>query len=468
MGIALPAKLGVYRLEKEIGSGGFGTVYCAFDEGLSRYCAVKVPSNPSNPRTARRQVEEARKMSSLRHPSIVEVFFADPSHNPPYFAMELLDGNLGAELPVADAEAARIIYSKILEGVGRAHSEGIVHCDLKPTNILLGRGGSVKVSDFGLAKVVKEALNDEYIRISNETPSPGGLGTLGYTAPELFDGEPHSTRSDVYALGMIFKHLRDWSGDEAAEDFLQRSLHYDPSRRFCDAAEMLRAFERLEAAEGHPTDPYIRMPAPVAAPEPYAAAPSVAPPLSAARSTASADRKKEESSGTGKAAKFACKAALWAGLAFGAYALGSHFVQNVPMGTGKKEIPSSGNPSQRRMDAFQELFVKSGGSFGGEGKSYPFASLGGEEGGYRILLLEGRMRRHGTLYLANPEQKPAETGNTVKVAKGHPALAQLEKAKSDPNLMTLTVYFEDPAVLADGVVELGEEMAVIPLYPKER
>lgn len=200
--------IGPYRIESKIGAGGMGEVYRAFDTRLERTVALKFLSDSlENDGRARRQLaKEARAAAALEHPNICAVHGLENIDGHQFIAMQHIDGvtldeHLGGEpLPI---EEFRRLAKQIVSAVAFAHSHGIIHRDLKPGNIMVASDGSVKVLDFGLAKVVSplgEGVGAETSRFSTD-----GLiiGTVSYMSPEQLRGEKLDFRSDIFSLGII-------------------------------------------------------------------------------------------------------------------------------------------------------------------------------------------------------------------------------------------------------------------------
>ena len=208
---------GRYRLVELVGQGGMATIFRATDVQLGRDVAVKLLRTEylRDPDFSSRFRSEARAAASLSHPNIVGVhdYGEDPSG--PYIVMELVDGEdlatiLRANGPLPPRQAARVAAA-VARALAAAHAKGIVHRDVKPGNVLIGRDGQVKVADFGIARAVAESA----------LTLPGtALGSVHYFSPEQARGEPTTAASDLFSLGIVlFEALtgqRPWEGDSAA------------------------------------------------------------------------------------------------------------------------------------------------------------------------------------------------------------------------------------------------------------
>lgn len=189
-----------YTLVDELGRGGMGVVYRAWDVRLGRYVALKRP--PPWGVDERRFLREVRLHGGLSHPGIVRVLDADRDQDGLYFTMELVDGtDLASRLeagPVPPQEGARWM-GQVAEALAYAHAQGLVHRDVKPANILLDRAGRARLSDFGLARPAEgdgAALTRE-----------GQVGTPAYMAPEQATGAAPDPCSDVHALGVVLHEV---------------------------------------------------------------------------------------------------------------------------------------------------------------------------------------------------------------------------------------------------------------------
>ena len=195
---------GRYRLVELLGSGGMATIYRATDTGLGRDVALKLlrPEYLRDPDFSSRFRQEAQAAASLSHPNIVTVYDYGEDPSGPYIVMELIDGeDLATILRRSGALPPRQV-ARIGAGVARAlaaaHARGLIHRDIKPGNVLIGADGTVKVVDFGIARAIAEA----------QVTLPGTtLGSVHYFSPEQARGEPATTSSDIYSLGIVLYEM---------------------------------------------------------------------------------------------------------------------------------------------------------------------------------------------------------------------------------------------------------------------
>jgi Tol biopolymer transport system component/tRNA A-37 threonylcarbamoyl transferase component Bud32 len=199
---------GQYRILDLIGQGGFAFVYHARDTLLGRDVAIKelVPSAVSDPKWLKRFFVEARATLELRNDHIVATYtlFAESGNR--YLVIEYMpDGSMEDALQkkyrLPLDEAVRIAR-EVCEGLSYAHRRGIVHCDLKPANILFAADGTAKVADFGIAHVSSHGARSRHWA----TTGPFVAGTLEYMSPEQVEGERSDPRIDLYALGALLYH----------------------------------------------------------------------------------------------------------------------------------------------------------------------------------------------------------------------------------------------------------------------
>ncbi len=193
--------LGAYRVEGTIGSGSMGEVFKGVDTGLNRRVAIKILSekHKDSPELRARFVREGRAVAAISHPNVVQVFATGTFDERPYIAMELLDGtDLGSVVekqgPLPSLTAALAILDAA-HGLAAASKAGLIHRDVKPSNLVRLSDGRVKVTDFGLAKPMDPGSEPAL------TAMGVVVGTPDYIAPEQARGEPIDERVDIYALG---------------------------------------------------------------------------------------------------------------------------------------------------------------------------------------------------------------------------------------------------------------------------
>ena len=222
-----------YRIVEKIGAGGMGEVYRARDERLERDVALKVlPAGTLADEAARKRFrKEALALSKLNHPHIATVFDFDTQHGLDFLVMEYVPGPSLAETladgALSEKEVVRL-GGQIASALEEAHSQRVVHRDLKPGNIALTAKGDVKVLDFGLAKLVQPASQTTTVDTLSETQS--GAGTLPYMAPEQLRGEAVDARTDLWALGVVLYQMvtgrrpfQQELGTALAADILQQA-----------------------------------------------------------------------------------------------------------------------------------------------------------------------------------------------------------------------------------------------------
>jgi serine/threonine protein kinase len=273
VGREIGAVIGEYRLLESLGSGAAGEVFKAEHVITHRLEAVKFlthgrPVTAEEEQSFRREIEV---QAALQHPNIAAVYNACWTPEGLALAMELVDGEpLSAILArgrVPLPNAIRYVL-ETLDGLGYAHSRGIVHGDVKPANIMVGRGGAVKLTDFGLARPLAGP---------QLTPAGTPAGSPYYMSPEQVIGAPFDVRSDYYSLGVVLYEVvtgrRPFEGENAFDVMLQQrdavpvppirltpgigaelnrviltALEKDPARRYQFAIEFRSALERAVAA----------------------------------------------------------------------------------------------------------------------------------------------------------------------------------------------------------------------------
>ncbi|MDP9265145.1 MAG: serine/threonine protein kinase [Chloroflexota bacterium] len=259
-----------YRILETSGTGGSSQVYLAHDAVLGREVAIKLldPRAAADTSLRRLFVKEARALAQLSHPNIVAVHDVGEVDGLPFIVMEHITGpslkeHIQHEGPLPVAEAVHLAV-RIATGLDFAHSRGIIHADLKPSNVLLDEDGRPKICDFGIARSVEEGEDSGQL-----------FATAQYVAPERVEGKKASTATDVYGLGLVLyemlvgkppftssyaavllrdhvvrqpvppSHLRP-SLPKELDDIVLRALAKDPGLRYTRASEMAAALERIE------------------------------------------------------------------------------------------------------------------------------------------------------------------------------------------------------------------------------
>lgn len=220
---------GRYLLEECIANGGMAAVWRAHDELLARTVAVKVLHDHLAADDAFRERfrREAIAAAKLTHPNVVSLYDTGQSEGTVFLVMEFVDGvtlrRVIADLGMLDPEQAATVGEKIARALAYAHDRGLVHRDVKPANILLSDDGTVKVADFGIAKVAEAA--------EDLTRTGTVLGTAAYVAPEQVLGQEVDGRTDQYALGCVLYETltgrQPFKGENAVATAAQR-LESDP------------------------------------------------------------------------------------------------------------------------------------------------------------------------------------------------------------------------------------------------
>ena len=234
-----------YRILEKIGEGGMGIVYKALDTRLERPVALKALPSIGDPRRKRQLIWEARAAAGLRHPNIVVVHDVTSCDDADYIVMEYIPGRPLSESlargPLPIEEALR--YAReIASALEAAHTAGIIHRDLKPSNILLTPEGSIKLVDFGLARL-QEA---ESSRAGVATIA----GTCGYMSPEQAQGERPTAQSDIFSFGAVLFEMvtgqRPFCGKSAAA-LVAAVLRDDPPNASSLTPQVPRALDKVIA-----------------------------------------------------------------------------------------------------------------------------------------------------------------------------------------------------------------------------
>ena len=222
----LPPKFGKYEVESRLGEGGFGVVYRGRDPMLDRPVAIKACSS-TDAGMRKRFYREARIAAGLRHPNITTVHELGVEEGIPFIVQELLEGEdlrqiVGEErrLPLATAVSYLL---QIARGLEHAHGAGVLHRDVKPANVRIQPDGSVKLMDFGIAKILGAD--------TGLTGTGMTLGTVGYLAPEQLRSEEVDERADIFAFGVLAYELLGQRRPFVGDDFSQVSyqlLYVEP------------------------------------------------------------------------------------------------------------------------------------------------------------------------------------------------------------------------------------------------
>ena len=261
-----------YRILQPLGAGGSAQVYLAEDKALGREVAIKVLDSEAarDNEIRKRFVKEARALAQLSHPNICSVFDVGEIDGLPFIVMEKLENSLKAVIerngPLEVGDAIRIA-SEVAAGLAAAHARGIVHCDMKPANVLFDKEGRAKIADFGIARTPQDAA---------ETPQL--FATALYVSPERVEGKAPTPATDIYGLGLVFyemlvgkppftstnptvllrdhvvrppippSHLRPSLAQEI-DEVVTKALAKSPALRYKSANEFAKALSRLEGAE---------------------------------------------------------------------------------------------------------------------------------------------------------------------------------------------------------------------------
>lgn len=262
-------QLGPYQVVASLGEGGMAAVYKAYQPGMERYVALKIlPRHfASDPLFVGRFEQEAKVLAKLQHPHILPVFDFGQADGYSYIVMPFLQSGDLTDLLAGSALSLvqiRRIISQVGDALDYAHAHGLIHRDVKPSNVLLDELGNCLLTDFGIAKILESG--------SKLTATGGIIGTPAYMSPEQGLGEKVDGRSDIYALGIMLyematgrvpyqaetpmaimiKHLNDPlppprrlnpALHEAVERVILKALAKQPQDRYAAAGEMVRALQ---------------------------------------------------------------------------------------------------------------------------------------------------------------------------------------------------------------------------------
>ena len=266
--LAPGTRLGPYRIDAKLDSGGMGAVYRATDTRLNRTVAIKVAFGRFSAGFER----EARAIAALNHPNICQIYDVGPD----YLVMEYIIGApvvVSGQKPLAPEQAMPLAL-QMVAAIEAAHASGIVHRDLKPANILVTAAGTVKLLDFGLAKKSPATLQAQgAVAVSNASMSGMIMGTPAYMSPEQAEGKPADVRSDIFSFGAILYELLagrrafpgtsiasalgailhrepdPFDGPLAIAAIVSRCLAKQPAQRFHTATELRAALQRVASGE---------------------------------------------------------------------------------------------------------------------------------------------------------------------------------------------------------------------------
>jgi serine/threonine protein kinase len=204
-------RLGPYEVFSLLGAGGMGEVYRARDAKLEREVALKVlgPDLLADENARKRFRKEALALAKLSHPNIAQVYDFASESGVDFLVMELISGEALSDRlerePLPESDVLKC-GAELADGLAAAHAEGIVHCDIKPANLRLGRDGHLKILDFGLARLRRPAGTAE-VTASLSGADVGIAGTIPYMAPEQLRGETLDARTDIWAAGVVLYEL---------------------------------------------------------------------------------------------------------------------------------------------------------------------------------------------------------------------------------------------------------------------
>ena len=225
-GQTLPGKEGRYVVIEELGRGAMGVVWKSKDTLLERIVAYKTLSSAirNHPAAVKYFMSEAKSLAALNHPNIVTVYDIGQEGNTYYIVMEYVAGmtlaDFIAEKGKLSIRNALIIAGKIASGLAYAHERRVVHRDIKPSNIMISSTGEVKIMDFGLAKIIDDAMQDKTM----------ARGTPLYMAPEQIRGDQVDNRVDIYALGVTMFEMVTGTPPFTTGEITYHHLHTEPPK----------------------------------------------------------------------------------------------------------------------------------------------------------------------------------------------------------------------------------------------
>jgi len=253
------------EITRLVGRGGMGAIYHARQTALDRDVALKIIAKEvaGNAAFIERFEREAKTLARLSHPNIVTIYdFGHTEDGQAYLIMEFVDG-INLREAIASESVDHLdtlnLVSTICQALQYAHSKGVVHRDIKPENILLGEDGTVKVADFGIAKIVDKSVHTPTLTATRQV-----LGSLHYLAPEQIESPDQvDHRVDLYALGVIFYELLTGqlplgryeppsvarrNVDQRLDPIVLKTLSRKPSHRYQSAAELESELQHLQSS----------------------------------------------------------------------------------------------------------------------------------------------------------------------------------------------------------------------------
>ena len=262
----LEAMLPHYDIHFLIASGGMGAVYKGCQKDLDRLVAIKIlpPDAGNDAESLARFRSEARAMAKLNHPNIISIYDFGAVQGQCYFVMEYVEGRNVHELITEGAvtpDLAQNILGQVCDALGFAHAKGIVHGDIKPSNVVVDGDGTVKLLDFGLARLMEHDQTDTEVEW---VP----MGTPEYAAPELYErGSVADPRTDIYALGVVFYEMlmrtvpqgtfalptTTMAVDPRVDDIIVRCLRAEPEERFQTAGDVKQVLEDIRTGKPIPS-----------------------------------------------------------------------------------------------------------------------------------------------------------------------------------------------------------------------
>jgi len=271
-------RIGGYQIEERIGAGGMGEVYKATQLSMGRTVALKIlsPRLAQNPDLVQKFLAEARSAGQLDHPNIVPVHEVGYQGNIYYYSMELIEGGSVQEMirggRKLDCEKALSIVIQAAQALSYAEGQRIVHCDVKPDNLMMTRDGDVRLADLGISRRIMAGA-------SKASQESGVFGSPHYIAPEQAAGRPIDNRADIYALGCTFYRIlvgrTPFQGGDPKEimrkhmneepiplsqldptitglvvQIVAKMMEKNPARRYQSARQLLRDLVRAQEGRG--------------------------------------------------------------------------------------------------------------------------------------------------------------------------------------------------------------------------